>query len=155
MPCPQIRANWLQIAALNQYSQYNFRKMQHKCVKTIVHHFTFTFLLLALCLCNSWGWFPKKKQSTCHFACLSLFPPFSLSRRFFFRRSDTAFQICGSVCKKKDAFYILRNGECCKYLVLLCFINVSAAIKKSTNNYNVLGSHCSFSRLSFEILRLM
>ena len=57
--------------------------------------------------------------------------------------------------KKKDAFYILRNGEGCKYLVLLRYIHVSAAIKKSTNNYNVLGSHCSFSRLSFEILRLM
>ena len=119
--------------------------MQHKCLKTNVHHFTFTFLLLALCLCNSWGWFPNKKQSTCHFACLSLFPPFSLSRRFFFRRSDTVFQICGSIWKKRSP-----PTFCEKWWRLQVFGSASlyqrfSSNKKFKNNYNALASHCCFS----------
>ena len=126
--------------------------MQHKCVKTKVHHFILTFLLLALCLCNSWGWFPNKKQSRCHFAwavdffrrsenvneiCgLSLFPSFSLNRRFFFRRSDKVFRICGSICKKGRLLHFAQWWRL-QIFGSASVYQISAAMKNKKNHIAV------------------
>ena len=156
MPFPQIRANWLQNAALNQYSLYN--EISQKCntnvwkqMSIISHSLFYCWPCVYVTLGVG---FPIRNSRHATSLVFHFFLCFPRTEDSFFRRSDTVFQICGSICKKNDAFYILRKivkvGN-----IWFCFVQRFSSNKKSTNNYIVLASHCSFSWLSFGILRLI
>ena len=160
MPSPQIRANWLQNAALNQYSQYKTKvnEISPKCntnvwkqMSIISHSLFYCWPCVYVTLGVG---FPIRNSRHATSLVFHFFLCFPRTEDSFFRRSDTVFQICGSIWKKRSP-----PTFCEKWWRLQIFgsasFNVSAAIKKSTNNYIVLASHCSFSWLSFGILRLI
>ena len=157
MPCPQIGANWLQNAALNQYSLYKTKvnEISQKCNTNVWKQVSIISHSLFCC----WP---------CVYVTLGVGFPIRNSRHatslvfhFFlcFPRTEDSFS--GEVTrysKYVEAFGKKRSPPTfCERLQIFgsVLFNVSAAIKKSTNNYIVLASHCSFSWLSFGILRLI
>ena len=161
MPCPQIRANWLQNAALNQYSQYRTKvnEISQKCNTNVWKQISIISHSLFCC----WP---------CVYVTLGVGFPIRNSRHatslvfhFFlcFPRTEDSFS--GEVTrysKYVEAFGKKRSPPtfCEKWCRLQIFGSASlyqrfSSNKKFKNNYNASASHCCFSWLSFEILRLI
>ena len=150
MPFPQIRANWLQNAALNQYSQYKTKvnEISQKCNTNVWKQMSIISHSLFYC----WP---------CVYVTLGVGFPIRNSRHatslvfhFFLRFpwAEDSFSVeVTRYSKYVEAFGKKRTPStiCENWWRLQIFgsasFNVSAAINKSTNNYIVLASHCSFS----------
>ena len=159
MPSPQIRANWLQNAALNQYSQYKTKvnEISQKCntnvwkqMSIISHSLFYCWPCVYVTLGVG---FPIRNSRHATSLVFHFFPCFPRTKDSF-SGEVTRYSKYVEVFEKKRRLHILPKIVNVAN-IWFCFVQRFSSNKKSTNNYIVLASHCSFSWLSFGILRLI